>query len=101
MENKIEQYFNEVKTLKESIQTCIEDRENMRKACFLELNVYKYAASDASRKLTAKFLPKSEAVNVSYFDQLEGLSEDTLKIVNDKIKEIKDHSESRIAIYIQ
>ena len=83
------------------MQACIEDRENMRKSCFLELNVYKYAALDASRKFTAKFLPKSEAIHVSYFDQLEGLSEDTLKIVNDKIKEIKDQSESRCAIYIQ
>lgn len=63
--------------------------------------MYKFAAKDAQHKYNAKHLPKSEAIHVTYFDQLEGLSEDTLKIVNDKIEEIKDHSESRCLFYIQ
>ena len=41
-------------------------------------------------------MTQSEKVHVSLFNQLEGLDNDTLKIVNDKIVEVKDQAENKL-----
>ena len=43
------------------------------------------------------FLDKEDRISVSFFNQLTGLDEDTTRLVNAKIEDIKDQAENRVA----
>ena len=68
----------------------------MRKDFTEELVSYKSSINVKMKMENSQVLTQSEKVHVSLFNQLEGLDNDTLKIVNDKIVEVKDQAENKL-----
>lgn len=58
---------------------------------------YKSAINMKMKMDNSKVLVESEKVHVNLFDQLLGIDNETLKIVNDKIGEVKDQAENKIS----
>jgi hypothetical protein len=69
-----------------------EDHEKMRTSYHQEIISYKSAHQHKIKGENRKFLKIDDLINVSLFNSLEGIDPTTLKIVNDKISEIKEIS---------
>lgn len=69
----------------------------MRKGFTEELQSYKSAINMKLKQENSQTLAPSEKVHVLLFDQLQGLDNETLKIVNDKIVEVKDIAENKLS----
>jgi len=68
----------------------------MRKDFTEELISYKSSIQSKLKMENQQVLTTNEKVSVSLFNALEGIDNETLKIVNDKIVEVKDQAENKI-----
>lgn len=81
----------------EKVHLLQEDKNQMRKGFTEELQSYKSAINMKLKQENSQTLAPSEKVHVLLFDQLQGLDNETLKIVNDKIVEVKDIAENKLS----
>jgi hypothetical protein len=68
----------------------------MRKTYFNELQAYKSAANQQIYRENKRSLKPEDALQVTLFDALAGIDAATLKIVNQKIQEIRDQYNNKI-----
>ena len=79
----------QVKSLKEQVEETKQGQDKMRSDYHQELMTYK------SRN-TANQDSQNNNITVQYFNSLEGIDIQTLKVVNDKIREVKDQADRQI-----
>jgi hypothetical protein len=68
----------------------------MRKAYYAELNGYR---SHVQKKIVSenqKHLKKDDQLNVTLFNSLSGIDKETLNIVNDSLKMVKEQANHKI-----
>ena len=74
--------------------------DQMRQSYYKDLMVYKNQALVKIKKENNNFMHKEDFIDVSFFDSLQGIDGETLKVINAKIDDIKARAENRMAVLI-
>lgn len=96
MAKTIDQLSQQNQILYNKISQLQEEKSKMRKDFTEELISYKSSIQSKLKMENQQVLTNNEKVSVSLFNALEGIDNETLKIVNDKIVEVKDQAENKI-----
>ena len=84
---------DEILKLEERLAKSQQDQEEMRKNFYNELQGYKSQYIQRISIENRRYgLPKEDMLQVTLFDSLQGIDSETLKIVNNKIHEVKETS---------